>query len=159
MEILLVPAVIAILLAAVAPRFAATSLRLRAERTAFEFAQLLRYAHERAVAQGETVAWRWDEFARRARVGIVVLTGPASLPPECELEHRELTPPVESVAVREDVGIAVLRDGTPDVCVNFFPDGTGDPTTLHLLHTPHEYTITVNGTTSQVLLSARAVAR
>ena len=54
-ELILVSVVLSILLAAAAPRFQQTAQRLRAEQSAFECAQLLRMAHERAIAEGETL--------------------------------------------------------------------------------------------------------
>ena len=67
-ELALVAVILAILAAAAIPRLQQTALRLRVEQAASELAQLLRAAHEQAVASGEEMVWVWDPQASRARV-------------------------------------------------------------------------------------------
>jgi type II secretion system protein H len=146
-EVILVAMVLGLLLTASVPRFAQTAQRLRTEQTAFALTQLLRYAHERAVIQGSPMAWVWDAQARRARVAKVEEDG----------QRQWLTEHVSrSRPVREDIAVALVRDGAEVEAVAFFPDGTSEPATLHVAHRPFSYTVTVDATTSQPVLSTTA---
>ncbi len=158
-EVVLVAAVLGILLVSSAPRFQQVWQRLRIERTAFELTHLLRYAHERAVAQGEMIAWNWDRSERRATLRSLVQQDPPQPLPECTAEQLPLSPPVESAVVPDDVSVQVARDDQAVDCVRFFPDGTSEPATLRVTQGGHDYTIAVDGPTSRVLLSARVAAR
>ena len=156
---MLVAVVLVILLATVAPRFSQTAQRLDAERAAFELAQLLRYAHGRAVAQGDVIVMRWDAEQRRARLGEISGAEPSQWPTGCEETATPLVPSRESAAMPAAITVSLARDDHAVECVNFFPDGTSEPTTLHLLHAEHAYTLTIDESTSQVVLAARPAAR
>ena len=135
-EIVLVAVIIAILATASIPRLSQTAQRLRTEHAVFEMAQLLRLAHERAVSESDESVWVWDGLTRRARV---------------EPSGAQGSPLPEGIAVQ------VSRQGQPVACdcVQFFPDGTSEPTTV----TVGTYHITVDATTSQVFLREGAAAR
>ena len=166
-EVILVSVLVGILLVAAVPKFAQTSERLRVEHLTFEFAQLLRYAHERAVAQGQTVVWAWNPAARRAQLYDVVesdsriasaaiderVARSAALPEGITLRFERAPDDVE--------GSVQCPDGVPTDadCVHFFPDGTSDPTTLMLGLRELTYTVSVDGTTGQVVPSPGAPAR
>ncbi|MBI1992245.1 MAG: hypothetical protein HYS71_03270 [Candidatus Omnitrophica bacterium] len=159
-EVVLVAALLALLLAGALPRFQATAQRLRAERAAFELAQLCRYAHERAVAQGDVIVLSWDAQGRRARLGSIAGQNPREWPADCTGEPAPLSPALESAVVPDVIAVQVVRDEQEVSCVHFFPDGTSDPTTFHLLQRGSAgYTITVDEPTSQVLLFPRSAAR
>ena len=148
-EVVLVTLVLALLLTAAVPRFAQTAQRLQTEQTAFALAQLLRYAHERAVVQGRPMVWVWDEPSRRARVASVDETG----------QRQWLTEHVSrSRPVRDDIEVTLAREGAEVDAVTFFPDGTSDAATLRVVHRPFSYTVTVDATTSQPSLTANAQA-
>lgn len=146
LELVLVCVVLGVLLTASLPRFQQSVERLRLERTAFELTQLLRYAHERSVGQGAELLWQWDDAARRARI-----TAP---PPAME-------PVAESDRVPEGVTVTLVRDQrTVDCqCIRFFPDGTTESTLVRVDAHQRDYTLRVNGATSQILLAAGAPAR
>ena len=158
-EIILVAAVLVILLVSTLPRFQETSQRLHVERTAFEVAQLLRYAHGRAVSQGDVIVVTWDGEGRRASLGSLDGTEPAAWPIDCSRQPLPLSPPLQSTSVPETVTVNLVREDRAVTCVNFFPDGTSDPTTLHLIHRALDYIVTVHGPTSYVALAARPAAR
>ena len=149
-ELALVSVVLLILLAASIPRFAETAQRLRLERTAFELTQLLRVAHERAVAQGQPMLWVWDDETRSAHLEAVVEGAPVRL--EERMAHSE---PLMAGATLE-----LLRDARPVACrcVNFLPDGTSEPTTIALAFGASRYTVTVHEATAQACLAAGTAA-
>lgn len=132
------------------PRFQQTAQRLRAEQTASEFAQMLRYAHERAVTEGGAVAWVWDEDTRRASLDLTGDDGETGAP-----EGRV----VRSAPLAAGLSVRVTRGDELIDRVSFFPDGTSEPATLSILRRDRVYTVTVDGATSQVLLSTGPVAR
>src|SRR3989338_3711392 len=68
-ELIVICVVLAILLAVSAPRIQPAIQRLRTEQAAFDLVQWLRMASERAVAESRAFVWRWDEEARRGRLG------------------------------------------------------------------------------------------
>jgi len=142
-ELVLVAVVLAVLLTATVPGFRRTSERLRAERSAFELAQLLRLAHERAVTEGTETVWVWDAQRRRAY-----------------LESGRM---VESSTLPEGLSLLLDRTGPGASgecsCVRFFPEGTSEPAALTLTSHDQAYTLTVDGATSHVLLAAGTPAR
>jgi len=140
-EVVLVAIVLAILLTATVPRFQQAAQRLHTEQTAVDLMQLLRYAHELTVAQGEAIAWVWDSDTRQARLARVADVG-----------RQWLTEPqARSRAIDDEISI----EGTQDVdAVTFFPDGTSEPATLHVASGRNAYILTVDAATSQVALSA-----
>jgi len=149
-ELVFVMAILGILLATSLPRFLRTADRLRTERAASELAQILRYAHERAVAEGREMVWRWDESAHRGWLESASDDGTFQ-PIEDRVSFR---PPSGEVMV-----IALVRDGVPVDRVPFFPDGTSQQSTLYVSHGDDRYTVTVNEATGQTLFSARPPAR
>lgn len=158
-EIVLVAAVLVVLLVVTLPRFQATSQRLHAERSAFELAQLFRYAHGRAVAQGDVIVVTWDGDRRRASLGSLDGAEAATWPTDCSRQPLPLSPQLQSVTVPETITVNLVREDRAVTCVHFFPDGTSDPTTLHLMHRALDYIVTVYGPTSHVALATRPAAR
>ncbi len=148
-EVVLVAVVIAILLTASVPRFQQTAVRLRREHAAFEIAQLLRYAHERAVAQGRETVWRWDAEARRAVIEQAdAVSGVA----------EEIA---KSAALPDEAPVSLTVQGSPVACacIRFYPDGTSEPVVLTVGPDPRPYTIAVHETTSHVTLTPGPAAR
>lgn len=158
-EVVLVTLVLTLLLVEAIPKFDRTFQRLRAEQIAFEFTQLLRYAHERAVSQGEVIVVRWDVQARRAALRLLPQPERPDERPDCAQARTPLAPSVEGSTVPPDISIQMIRENQADDCVSFFPDGTSEPMTLHVAHDALNYTVTVDASTSQVLLSAGPAAR
>ena len=143
-EVILVAVVLGLLLTASVPRFQQTAQRLHTEQTAFALTQLLRYAHERAVTNGRSVVWVWDETARRARLAVVEEDG----------QRQWLTEHVaRSRPVRGEITVTLAREGAEVDDVTFFPDGTSQPATLQIAHRMFHYTVTIDATTSQPLLA------
>ena len=143
-ELALVVMILGLLLTLSIPRLHATAQRLRVEQAAFELAQLLRLAHEYAVADGREMVWVWEPSARRAHVESsgeaptsareVVLTG-ATIP--------------DPIAVRLD-----RRDGRGECdCVRFFPEGTSESASVSIGMDSSLYIATVDEATGQVLLA------
>jgi prepilin-type N-terminal cleavage/methylation domain-containing protein len=157
-EVSLVAVVLAVLVAATLPRFLATSQRLQAERAAFELAQIFRYAHGRAVAQGDVIVVTWDADRRRASLGSLDGAEPAAWPTDCSGQPLPLSPPVQSAPVPEAMTVSLVREGGAVACAHFFPDGTSDSVALHLIHRSLDYTVTVHGPTSYVVLATRPAA-
>jgi len=149
-EIIFVTIVLGILLATSVPKFQQTAQRLRTEQAAFELAQLLRYAHERAVAQGNIITWTWDAEARSARLEALQDNGDAA-----PLTGRE----AHSGALPDGLSVSLTRDETPIDRIRFFPDGTSDSAAIAVSLRNDLYTITVDPTTSHVALAARSLAR
>jgi len=139
----------ALLLLVAAPRFQGTAQRLHDEQTAVELMQLLRYARERAVADGRTVNWVWDADAQRARLESVAQDGTLVW-----LEGRA----ARSAPVGGGVSVSLRQDGVPAYRVAFFPDGTSDAASLSVIRGDRAYTVTVDAATGQALLSSGAVA-
>jgi Tfp pilus assembly protein FimT len=149
-EVILVAVVLVLLMVAAVPRFQETAQRLRAEQTAFELAQMLRYAHERAVTGGDAVTWVWDEEAGRASLELAAGDGESGLP---EASVMRSAPLAAGLSVR------VMRDDQPVDHLRFFPDGTSEPAAVSVLRRDRVYTVSVDGATSQVLLSTGPAAR
>jgi type II secretion system protein H len=146
-EVILVAVVLALLLAAVVPRFQQTAQRLQTEQAAFALTQLLRYAHERAVAQGEAMVWVWDAEARRARLALLAEDG----------QRQWLTEHVaRSRPIHEYITVTLAREGAEVDTVTFSPDGTSEAATLRVARQPFSYTITLDAATSQPVLSTAA---
>ena len=149
-EVILVAVVLGLLMTASVPRFQQTAQRLHTEQTAFALTQLLRYAHERAVAQGIAIVWVWDTEARRARLASVGAAG----------ERQPLNEHVaRSQPVGEDLTITLAREGAEVEAVTFFPDGTREPATLQVADRAFSYTVTVDATTSQPHLTASSTTQ
>ena len=140
--------VLGMLMMASVPRFQQTAQRLQTEQTAFALTQLLRYAHERAVAQGRGVMWVWDETARRARLAFVQDDGQRG---EWLSDHVARSRPIH-----DDIAVTLAREGAEVDAVTFFPDGTSDAATLRVARPPFSYTVTVDAATSQPVLSPTA---
>ncbi|MBI4004213.1 MAG: GspH/FimT family pseudopilin [Candidatus Omnitrophica bacterium] len=146
-EVILVAVVLGLLLTAAVPRFQQTAQRLQTEQAAFSLAQLLRYAHERAVIQGRAAVWVWNVEERRARVAQL----------EDDGQRQWLTEHVaRSRPIHNDIAVTLAREGAEVDAVTFFPDGTSDAATLRVVHHPFSYTITVDAATSQPVLSTTA---
>jgi len=143
--------VLGLLLTASVPRFQQTAQRLHAEQTAFALAQLLRYAHERAVTQGNAMVWVWDAAARRARV--------ASLGDDGQRQQWLSEHVARSRPIRDDIAVSLIRGGAEVEAVTFFPDGTSEPTTLQVAHHAFNYTVTVDAATGQSHLTASAATQ
>ena len=159
--------VLGILLVAVVPKFSQTSERLRVEHLTFELTQLLRYARERAVTQGTTIVWVWNPQARRAQLYAVAAT--ESSPTSLRLDERTAkSAPLPDAAI---LSLERLRDDGSELnscpigvpadteCLRFFPDGTSESATLTLRVREFAYTVSVDGTSGQVVPSAGASAR
>lgn len=139
-----------VLLVTAIPKFQQTAQRLRAEQTAFELAQLLRYAHERAISQGDVIAWVWDPDTQSARLELIQSNGEAA-----PLAGRE----ARSSALPEGVSVSPTRDETPVDRIRFFPDGTSESSAIAVTLRHVSYLITVDAVTSHVALAARFLAR
>jgi type II secretory pathway pseudopilin PulG len=142
-ELVLVAVVLTILLTAAMPGLRRTSERIQAERAAFELAQLLRLAHERAVTEETETMWVWDAQRRRAYLEPGRMAESSTLPEELSL-------------LLDRTGPAASDECS---CIRFFPEGTSEPTALTLTLHDQTYTLTVDGATSHVLLSAGTPAR
>ena len=143
-------AVAAILLTALLPKFQQTGQRLQAERAAFELAQLARYAHARAVAEGVEVRLEWSERDRRAYLSTVPAEGPAT----------QLTDAAaRSAVLPAEVVVTITREEQPAACgcARLFADGTSDGATWAVGWQNRILRITIDGATSQVLVSAGPV--
>ena len=151
-ELALVAVILAILAAAAIPRLQQTALRLRVEQAASELAQLLRAAHEQAVASGEEMVWVWDPQASRARVEPAGAEGGEAVPAGAALR---------SAALPDGFSVQLALDGEPAACncVRFFPEGTSEPATLTVGFRTHVMTATVDETTGHVVLVPGAAAR
>ena len=157
-EVVLIAAIISILLVASIPRFQQTAQRLRVEQEAFGLTQLLRFSHELSVTEGTEVIWAWRGTERESRVWERADEDSAwrdrspsartALTDQCSLDVETGEPPLgcpEPVAA--------------SACVHFFPDGTSEAATLTVNLHEHTYRVTVDGTTSEVLLFAGPAAR
>jgi len=158
-EVVLIATIISILLVASLPRFHHTAQRLRVEQAAFGLAQLLRFSHELSVTEGTDVIWAWQGVERASRVWELA---------DDQGLWRDRSPS-RHATLAEGVSLAVGHGepslGCPEplmassACVHFFPDGTSEPTTLTVRLDDHTYRVTVDGTTSEVLLFAGSAPR
>lgn len=151
-EVLLVAVAIAILLTASLPKFQHTAQRLRAECAAMELAQLARYAHARAVAQGVEVRLAWSAAERRAYLDTVASDGTATRLTESAARSGPL-PAEASLRITGGDELAVCE------CARLFPDGTSDGATLALEWQRRLMQIAIDGTTSQVRVSSGLAPR
>jgi type II secretion system protein H len=142
-EVIIVAVILAILVTVSVPRFQDSSRGFRAEQAAFSLVQLLRYAHQRAVFQGEAIAWVWDDADRRARLALVQEDA------DVWIEERA----ARSEPLMEDLMVHLTRQGAPVGHVTFFPDGTSDAAILSLQFRKHLYTVQVDAATSQAILT------
>ena len=157
-EAVLIATIISILLAASLPRFQQTAQRLRVEQAAFALTQLLRFSHELSVTDGTEVIWAWQGSERASRVWERA---------DDEGPWRDRSPSTHT-RLAEGVSVAV-ESGEPPLgcpeplaaasCVHFFPDGTSEPAMLTVHLDDHSYRVTVDGTTSEVLLFAGPAPR
>lgn len=146
-------AVLAVLLAASLPRFQGTAERLHTEQRAFEMAQLIRYARERAIAQVLPVRWRWNAQERRVSVEVFGDDGQWT-----RLEER--TARSAQLASYMALSVSDLEGDPVDCeCVQFAPDGTTTPTIVELRRDGQAFTVTVDGATGQPTLAAGTAAR
>jgi Tfp pilus assembly protein FimT len=140
----------AILLTATLPRFQQTAQRLGTEQAAVSLTQLLRYAHERAVAQGQPIVWAWDAQERRADLSAVGDDGRRE--PLAERAAR-------TAVMGREITVHLTRDERQVEDVTFFPDGTSEPTTLQVAREPSRFTVTIDGSTGHVVLAVRNAER
>lgn len=154
-ELALITVILGILVTAAIPRLQQTARRMRVEQSAFELAQLLRAAHEQAVAGGREIVWVWDADAGRARLEPGESGRVPAFPgtPEPETMTSRSFPEGLSVLLTQD-GQAVACS-----CVRFFPEGTSEPATLTVRLQEQLITATVDDATGQVRLVPGAVAR
>ena len=148
---MLVSVVLGILLVASVPRFAQTANRLRVEQAAFELTQLLRYARERAVAQGHEVTWVWEDDTRQAHLEAVGEDGQPALIPERAARSTPLIPEASAALHRGDKSVGCK-------CIRFLPDGTSESTTIAVRFHELIYTVTVHEATGQACLAAGTAA-
>jgi len=148
--VVLVSVVLSLLLAASIPAFQGTAKRLEIERTAFALAQQLRYAHARAVTEGQTTLWMWVEAERCAQLEAIDESGVRS-----PMRGRG----AQSRAVASTITIRLHQEDRPLESVSFFPDGTSESATLQVSRGDHAYQVTVDATTSQVRLETGPAAR
>jgi len=161
-ELVLVAVVLSMLLAASIPQFRHTAQRLRAEHSVFEFVQLLRLCHERAVAEGRDILWVWDDEARRAHLyALGTVDGESTANPlEGRFGRSARLADDASVQLEHPEGVDPCPDGVPEraACIQCFPDGTSEPMTMTVAVGRHSYVVTVNEATSHVVLTTRAAA-
>ena len=162
-ELVLVCIVLSLLLLASIPRFQQTAQRLRLEHTAFGLAQLLRAAHERAIAEQREVVWAWDGGARRAQLYAVSMTTEVPMGEPIEERAAQSPPLAEGMALTveyqaQPVGCPMgVADGAG--CIRFLPDGTSEPALVSIGAQQLVYTVTVHEATGQVVLSRGPAAR
>jgi len=161
-ELVLVAVILSILLTASMPRFQQTAQRLRAEHTVFEFVQLLRLSHERAVAEGREIVWVWDDEAHRAHLyALATSDGETTANPlEDRFGRSARLVDGASVQLEHPEGVGPCPGGVPEqaACVRFFPDGTSESTTMTVAVGLRSYVVTVNEATSHVVLTTGAAA-
>ena len=146
-DVILVAMVLGMLMMVSVPRFQQTAQRLHTEQTAFALTQLLRYAHERAVAQGDPIVWAWDADARRARLAMIQEDG----------QRQWLSDHVaRSRPIRDEITVTLARGSSEVDDVTFYPDGTSQATTLQIAHRTFNYTVTIDAATGQSTLTSGA---
>lgn len=167
-EVILVAVIIGILVAASVPRFKDTAQRLRTEQGAVLLAQQLRYARERAIAQGSAVVWVWDPQQRTT----ALYEASGEEPPAWRENPDGAVPKVPaevSLRVERQDDPLSCGDGVGPAacsgcqCLAFQPDGTNQdgasaPTTLALASRQLEYLITVDASSGDVRLSTGTAA-
>ena len=162
-ELALVTVTVGILALAALPRFQHTAERLSAERSAFQVAQLLRYAHTIAVSQGRETVFAWDPDARTARV-LVLEFDPSGNATITQVEEHLAPRSLEAKEARLHIepgnnalGCPLQQTSLGEECLHLFPDGTSEPATAALTLGAHAYAITIDEATSHV--SVRTPAR
>ncbi len=154
-ELVFVMVIVSILLASTAPRFHHTQNRLQTEQFAFQLAQLLRYAHERAVTEMQEVVWVWDEKERRLQLEVVRADQTSGQLVSETLEDRfTIQEPLP-----DDLEILPTRHDVPVDRIRFFPDGTSERTSIKIQRDHAEYVVNVDPATSDAKVSARTAAR
>jgi len=154
-ELIFVALVIGILMGAVVPRFRQGLGRLEAERVAFDLAQMLRVARTVAVTSGQPVAWTWDAGDR---AGTIVAGERSERSERSESRSWDEGVPrrgggaAKRYTVPETVGLSLTRDHADVDRIQFFPDGSGEPTELVV---GGRYFVTVEGLTGHVTVQAR----
>lgn len=153
LELVFVALILVLLVMSAAPNFSANARRLRLETTAFDLAQLMRYANEMAIARSTEVIWIWDENKRQVYLETAVedpLLGSVRQPlPDKRARSKKLDDQYELVLTSEDTDVDE---------VSFFADGTSVPAQWVLLDDEKAYTATVDRYTSQVSLVEGAPA-
>ena len=117
----------------------------------FHLVQTLRAARERAVAESRPLVWVWDEQTHESHLETLV---------NGRVERLEKRGTVQA-SLASSVALQITRAGQPVdcQCVQFFPDGTSDPTTtLTMKGQERVYTVTIHEATGQACLAAGAVA-
>jgi Tfp pilus assembly protein FimT len=144
------------LMMATVPRFQQTAQRLQTEQTAFTLTQHLRYAHERAVAQGDRVVWVWDAQERQAHLEVEVVQSDDST------QRSTITGNIaRSRPVRGEITVTLAHEGSEgsDNEVTFYSDGRSQATTLQIAHRTATYTVTIDAATGQSTLTSGASER
>jgi type II secretion system protein H len=163
-ELVLVCVVLGVLIVTSVPTLQRTARRLRAEHTVFELAQLMRYARQRAVAEGSRVLWAWDRQTRRAKLYDVAGTDGDLIMAEVE-ERLARSAALDAAATLEWASTADEPLGCPDQlasdaeCVSFLPDGTSEPVAVTVHVAGATRTITVDEATGLVVVIQGSVAR
>ena len=142
--------VLGIVTVSVMPRFRSRWLRFQDERAAFTVAQFLRAARSLAVTESHPMAWILNEDSHRMWIAEEHDDGSTQPVPGSLGAPRQLPEAVTLHALREDH--AVDR-------IDFFPDGTAQPTTVVIGDDPAapSYHITVDAATGQVTVSSPAL--
>ncbi|MBI2885564.1 MAG: GspH/FimT family pseudopilin [Candidatus Omnitrophica bacterium] len=137
-EVVLVSATLAILVTGAVPRLQQTAHRLRVEQAAYTMAQSLRLARAQAVLQSRPLTWRWDANTHQTRIESAAQGSDAEL-------GRDGPP------LSKNLSVQVTRQGVRAACdcLQMFPDGTSEATTLILQAEGLAYTITVDDTTGE----------
>ena len=139
---------LALLVAFSVPRFQATVERLKLEQAITHLNQTLRAARERAIAEGRTLIWTWEDDAHQSHLEALVQGVPQPLDERAGM--RAKLPDAVNVEILSNNHEVDCR------CVHFFPDGTSDPTTTITFkqHQQQTYTITIHETTGSACLVA-----
>ena len=120
------------------------------ERSASEVAQVLRYAHSRAVAENTGMLWRWNAQERKGALYSVTPDGTESAIADRFTAFQPVLPAVT---------VAFTGPDGPIDEVVFYPDGTAGAASFVLTHGSRTYTVKVDAATSQVLFTAGAASR
>jgi prepilin-type N-terminal cleavage/methylation domain-containing protein len=143
-ELIFVTLALGLLVLTATPRIRQAWVRLQIERTAFFLAQMLRTARTLAITNSQPIAWVWDPAGRRVWLGT---QHDDDLPDPLSGRFGRPHP------IPEQVRLSVMRDEEAVAQVNFFPNGTSQPTTV-LISDPlvPRYQIAVDETTGQVVV-------
>jgi len=152
-ELIFVAVTIAVLLAAALPRYGKTLTRLRAERAAFEIAQLLRYAQSSAVLRQQTVQCGMVASGAGAQGPVRIVRLSVGDEP---LRDRFAS----SAGLPQDLAITIESDEAPADQIWFFPNGSSEASRIIIAYDEtHPYTITVDAATGRTAVLAGAAAR